>query len=64
MKYKFLQDLLSNSLLNKDSVFTSKDILELIKYNFLISNYDLKVNNKEVINIDIDTLNGVINLEV
>lgn len=64
MKYKFLQDLLSNSLLNKDNVFTSKDILELIKYNFLISNYDLKVNNKEVINIDIDTLNGVINLEV
>ena len=64
MKYKFLQDLLSNSLLNKDSVFTSKDILELINYNFLISNYDLKVNNKEVINIDIDTLNGVINLEV
>ena len=64
MKYKNLQDLLSNKLLNKDDVFTSRDIMELIKYNFLISGYDLKVNDKDVISVNVDVLHGIINFEV
>lgn len=64
MKYKVLQDLLSNSLLEKNDIMTSKDIVELIKYNFLISNYDLMCNGKDLVNINIDIKNGVINLEV
>lgn len=64
MKYKVLQDLLSNSLLAKNDIMTSKDIVELIKYNFLISNYDLMCNGKDIVNINIDIKNGVINLEV
>ncbi len=64
MKYKVLQDLLSNSLLAKDDVMTSKDIMELVKYNFLISNYDLKCNGIDILNIEIDRVKGIINLEV
>lgn len=64
MKYKVLQDLLSNSLLAKKNVMTSKDIKELIKYNFLISNYDLQCNGKDIENIKIDVVHGIINLEV
>lgn len=64
MKYKVLQDLLSNSLLAKNDVMTSKDIVELIKYNFLISNYDLQCNGKDILNINIDIVHGIINLEV
>ena len=43
---------------------TSKDIKELIKYNFLISNYDLQCNGKDIENIKIDVVHGIINLEV
>lgn len=64
MKYKILQDLLSNTLLSKNDIMTSRDIMELIKYNFLISNYELQVNGKDVLNIDIDAVHGIINLEV
>lgn len=64
MKYKILQDLLSNTLLSKNDIMTSRDIMELIKYNFLISNYELQVNGKDVLNIDIDVVHGIINLEV
>ena len=64
MKYKVLQDLLSNSLLAKKNVMTSKDIKELINYNFLISNYDLQCNGKDIENIKIDVVHGIINLEV
>lgn len=64
MKYKVLQDLLSNSLLGKNDIMTNKDIVELIKYNFLISNYDLQCNGKDIVNIKIDVINGTINLEV
>ena len=65
MKYNVLQNLLQNSLLSrKSNTFTKLDIIDLIKFNNTISNYDLVVNGKDISNIKLDIKNGVINLEV
>ena len=65
MKYSVLQNLLQNSLLSrKSNIFTKLDIVDLIKFNNTISNYDLVVNGKDINNIKLDVKNGVINLEV
>jgi len=65
MKYNVLQNLLQNSLLSrKSNTFTKLDIIDLIKFNNTISNYDLVVNGKDITNIKLDIKNGVINLEV
>ena len=65
MKYNVLQNLLQNSLLSrKSNTFTKLDIIDLIKFNNTISNYDLVVNGKDINNIKLDIKNGVINLEV
>lgn len=65
MKYNALQNLLQNSLLSrKSNTFTKLDIIDLIKFNNTISNYDLVVNGKDISNIKLDIKNGVINLEV
>lgn len=65
MKYSVLQNLLQNSLLSrKSNTFTKLDIVDLIKFNNTISNYDLVVNGKDINNIKLDIKNGVINLEV
>lgn len=65
MKYSVLQNLLQNSLLSrKSNTFTKLDIVDLIKFNNTISNYDLVVNGKDINNIKLDVKNGVINLEV
>ena len=65
MKYIVLQNLLQNSLLSrKSNTFTKLDIVDLIKFNNTISNYDLVVNGKDINNIKFDVKNGVINLEV
>lgn len=65
MKYKFLQDKLQNSLLTRKScTFTNLDILDLVKFNNTISNYNLVVNGVDVSNIEVDEKKGIINLEV
>ena len=65
MKYNVLQNLLQNSLLSrKSNTFTKLDIIDLVKFNNTISNYDLVVNGKDITNIKLDIKNGVINLEV
>ena len=65
MKYNVLQNLLQNSLLSrKSNTFTKLDIIDLIKFNNTISNYDLVVNGKDITNIKLDIKNGLINLEV
>lgn len=65
MKYNVLQNLLQNSLLSRKSgTFTKLDILDLVKFNNEISNYDLFVNGKDIKNIKLDIKNGCINLEV
>ena len=65
MKYNVLQNLLQNSLLSrKSNTFTKLDIIDLIKFNNTISNFDLVVNGKDITNIKLDIKNGLINLEV